>query len=133
MSDITGIAKNWLLAMNEHDVNKMSALCWEDAVGEEIAEAHPNENREQIAASYHELFTAFPDCTAEILNSFAGKDQVLFEVRWKGTNKDSFRGTPATGKLMDIKIAYIFKIVKGKIKRITEYYDGATVARQMGL
>lgn len=133
MSDIVKIARNWLQAMNEHDVNKMSFLCWEDAIGEEIAEPHPAENREQIAKSYRELFSAFPDCTAEILNFFSGKDQVLIEVRWKGTNKGSFRGTPATGKLVDIKIAYIFKIVSGKIKRITEYYDGATVARQMGL
>ncbi len=133
MSDIIRTARSWLQAMNEHDVDKMSSLCWEDAIGEEIAEPHPAENREQIARSYRELFTAFPDCTAEILNIFSGKDQVLAEVRWKGTNKGSFRGTPATGKLVDIKIAYIFKIVKGKIKRITEYYDGATVARQMGL
>jgi len=131
MSDIAKITRNWLQAMNEHDVNKMSSLCWEDAIGEEIAEPHPAENREQIAKSYRELFHAFPDCTAEILNIFSGEGQVLTEVRWKGTNKSSFRGTPATGKLVDIKIAYIFKIVSGKIKRITEYYDGATVAAQM--
>jgi steroid delta-isomerase-like uncharacterized protein len=133
MSDPTKIARKWLQAMNEHDVGKMSSLCWEDAVGEEIAEPHIAENREQIAESYRELFVAFPDCSAEILNSFSGKGQILIEVRWKGTNKNSFRGTPATGKVVDIKIAYIFKIVEGKIKKITEYYDGATVARQMGL
>jgi len=133
MADIVDIAKNWLKAMDEHNVDKMSSLCWEDAVGEEIAEPHPAENREQIAKSYRELFIAFPDCTAEILNIFSSKNHVLAEVRWKGTHKGDFRGTPATGKLVDIKIAYIFKIDKGKIKKITEYYDGATVAKQMGL
>lgn len=133
MSDIVKIAKDWLKAMNEHNVDKMSPLCWEDAIGVEIAETRPAENREQIAESYRELFTAFPDCTAEILNIFSGEDQVLAEVRWKGTHKNDFRGTPATGKLVDINIAYIFKIREGKIKKITEYYDGATVARQMGL
>ena len=133
MADIVEIAKNWLKAMNEHNVDKMSVLCWEDAVGEEIAEPHPAKGRDQIANSYRELFTAFPDCASEILNTFSGKDQVLAEVRWTGTNKGDFRGTPATGKFVDIKIAYIFKIDKGKIKKITEYYDGATVAKQMGL
>ena len=133
MADIVEIAKNWLKAMTEHNIDKMSALCWEDAIGEEIAEAPHVKSREQIADSYRELFSAFPDCACEILNIFSGKDQVLAEVRWTGTNKGDFRGTPATGKFVDIKIAYIFKIDKGKIKKITEYYDGATVAKQMGL
>ncbi len=133
MSDMAEIAKNWLKAMNEHNVDKMSALCWEDAIGEEIAEPNPARGRDQIANSYRELFSAFPDCDSEILNTISGKDQVLTEVRWTGTNKGDFRGTPATGKFVDIKIAYIFKIDKGKIKKITEYYDGATVAKQMGL
>ena len=133
MSELTEIAMSWLNAMTEHDVEKMSALCWEDAVGDEVAEPHPANGREQIAASYRELFSAFPDCKAEILNLFAGGNQVLAEVRWFGTNKGDFRGTPATGRFVDIRIAYIFRIEDGKIRRITEYYDGATVAQQMGL
>ncbi|MGQ9675228.1 MAG: ester cyclase [Chloroflexota bacterium] len=133
MSDLIEIANAWLMAMNEHNVEKMSSLCWEDAVGDEVAEPRPAEGREQIARSYRELFTAFPDCRCEILNAFAGQDQVLTEVRWFGTNKNDFRGTPATGKAVDIRIAYIFKVDGGRIRRITEYYDGATVAQQMGL
>ncbi len=133
MGDIVEIAKKWLKAMNNHNVEEMSALCWEDAVGEEIAEPNPTRGRDQIANNYLELFYAFPDCACEILNIFSGKDQVLAEVRWTGTNKGDFRGTRATGKFVDIKIAYIFKIDKGSIIKITEYYDGATVAKQMGL
>jgi steroid delta-isomerase-like uncharacterized protein len=67
------------------------------------------------------------------LNIFSGEDQVFAEVRWSGTNRADFRGTPATGRFVDIRIAYIFKIEKGKIRRITEFYDGAAVATQMGL
>lgn len=133
MNELVEIAKSWLRAMNEHDVDKMSSLCWEDAVGDEVADPPPADSRDQIASSYRELFTAYPDCAAKILNIFAGENQVLAEVRWTGTNKGDFRGTPATGKFVDIRIAYIFKIDDKKIRRITEYYDGATVARQMGL
>ena len=127
------IAKKWLRAMNKHDVERMSSLCWENAVGDEVASPPPAEGREQIAKNYRELFDAFPDCKAEILNIFSGSDQVLAEVCWTGTNKASFRGSPATRKFVDIRIAYIFKIEKGKIRRITEYYDGAAVATQMGI
>jgi steroid delta-isomerase-like uncharacterized protein len=133
MSEPIEIARKWLNAMNEHDADRMSALCWEDAVGDEVADPPPAQGRDQIANSYRELFAGFPDSKAEIQNIFSGQDQVLAEVRWTGTNKADFRGSPATGKFVDIRIAYIFKIEGGKIRRITEYYDGATVANQMGL
>jgi len=131
----TGIelVKEWLDAMNERNVNRMSSVCSEDAVGDEVADPPPAQGRDRIAKSYKELFEGFPDCNAEILNIFGSQNQVLAEVRWKGTNKGAFRGTPATGKLVDIRIAYVFKIKNKKICKITEYYDGATVTAQMGL
>ncbi len=133
MSQPKETAQKWFDAMNEHDVGEMASLCSEDAVGDEVAEPSPQEGRERIAKSYQELFAGFPDCRSEVLNTFSVQDQALVEVRWFGTNKGEFRGLPATGKFVDIRIAYIFKVQGGKIRRITEYYDGAAVARQMGL
>ncbi len=126
------IAKAWLQGMNEHSVEKMFGLCREDMIGEEVAEPHPNVGRKAVADSYVDLFNGFPDCASEILNELADKDQALVEIRWTGTNTGAFRGDPATDKRVDVKIAYIFKFQDGKISRITEYYDGATVASQMG-
>ncbi|HXX36385.1 MAG TPA: ester cyclase [Thermodesulfobacteriota bacterium] len=133
MDEAIHIARKWLEAMNAQDVERMSSLCGEDAVGEEVASPPPAMGRDQIAKSYRELFEGFPDCKAEILNLFSGQDQVLAEVRWSGTNRADFRGTPATGRFVDIRIAYIFRVEKGRIRKITEYYDGAAVATQMGL
>jgi steroid delta-isomerase-like uncharacterized protein len=133
MEDAIHVARKWLEAMNQHDLDRMDLLVWKDAVGEEVASPPPAVGHEEIAKSYRELFEGFPDCKVEILNIFSGQDQVVAEVRWNGTNLADFRGTPATGKLVDIRIAYIFRVEKGKIRRITEYYDGATVATQMGL
>ncbi len=126
------IARQWLQGMNEHNVEKMFSLCQEDMVGREIAEPHPNIGRQAVADSYVDLFGGFPDCKSEILNEMADKDQALVEIRWTGTNTGAFRGTPATGKFVDVQIAYIFKFRGGNISNITEYYDGATVAAQMG-
>lgn len=133
MSELIDVATSWLRAMNEYDIDKMSSLCWEDAVADEVGASAPAEGRGQIASNYRELFAAYPDCSAEILNIFSCQNQVLAEVRWMGTNKGDFRDTPATGKVVDIRIAYIFKIDNRKIRRITEYYDGATVDKQLGL
>ncbi|MFH1766366.1 MAG: ester cyclase [Gemmatimonadota bacterium] len=133
MSQPMEIAKRWFEAMNRYDLNQMGALCREDAVSDEVAEPTPFEGRDKIVESYRELFAGFPDSRAKILNTFAGQDQVLAEVSWRGTNTGEFRGGAATGKIVDIRIAYIFKIEGGRIRTITEYYDGGAVARQMGL
>ena len=55
--------------------------------------------------------------------------QIYGNQRRSGTNKGAFRGTPATGKFLDIRIVYIFKIDNKKVRGITEYYDGATLDR----
>jgi hypothetical protein len=38
--------------------------------------------------------------------SMIGKSQAVVEVRFKGTNKGAFSGTPATNKPIDLRIAY---------------------------
>lgn len=128
---ILEISRQWIKTMDEHDAGKMFALCTEDLLGEEIAEPHPYVGRNAVADSYVDLFQGFPDCKSEILNEFTGGDQALIEVRWTGTNTGSFRGTPPTDKLVDCRIAYIFRFRGDQICQITEYYDGATVAAQL--
>jgi steroid delta-isomerase-like uncharacterized protein len=129
--DSLELARAWLRGMDEHDVDKMFSLCCEDMIGDEVADPHPNIGRDAVAASYVDLFQGFPDCRSEVLNELSAGDQALVEIRWLGTNTGEFRGTPSTGKPVDVKIAYVFKVRDGRISRITEYYDGATVAAQM--
>ncbi len=127
------LAEQWIAAMNAHDVEHMGALLTEDAVGDEVAESEPRKGRDKIAEGYREVFTGYPDCTAEIVNRVIGTDQAVVEVRFKGTNRGTFRGTPATNKPIDLRIAYIVKARRGKIERVTEYYDLATLLNQQGM
>ena len=127
------LAEEWIIAMNAHDVERMAALLTEDAVGDEVAEPETRIGRDKIADGYREVFAGYPDCTAEIVNRVIGSDQAVVEVRFKGTNKGAFRGTPATNKPIDLRIAYIIKARQSKIERITEYYDLVTLLTQQGM
>jgi steroid delta-isomerase-like uncharacterized protein len=127
------LAEQWIAAMNAHDVEGMAGLLAEDAVGDEVAEAEPRRGRDKIAEGYREVFAGYPDCTAEILNRVIGSDQAVVEVRFKGTNKGAFRGTAATNKPIDLRIAYIIKARRGKIECVTEYYDLVTLLTQQGM
>jgi steroid delta-isomerase-like uncharacterized protein len=127
------LAEQWIAAMNAHDAERMAALLTEDAVGDEVAESEPRRGRDKIADGYREVFAGYPDCVAEIVNRVIGSDQAVIEVRFKGTNKGAFRGTPATNKPIGLRIAYVIKARRGKIERVTEYYDVVTLLTQQGM
>jgi steroid delta-isomerase-like uncharacterized protein len=124
-------ARAWIQAMEEHDAAKMGAMATEDVKVLEVAEGEAHEGRDHLVWAYDDLFGAYPDCSADIINAFAGEDQVLIEVQWRGTETGSFRGEPPSGGKADIRIAYIFGFTGESISAITEYYDAATLVKQL--
>ena len=133
MEENLRIVEKWMDAMNQYDLEEMESFYTEDAVADEVPEPEVFAGKKKITEAYRELFHAFPDCKSTITNYFAGGDHVLFEIIWEGTHKAEFRGTPATDKVVKLRIAYLFKLREGKISRITEYYDAATILQQLDL
>lgn len=119
-------------AMNEHDVEKMGQYCTEDIVADEVAEPETFNGVDAFKHAYTDLFIGYPDCTTEMQESFVDGSNVICHVRWRATNSGVFRGGDPTGKKVDLRIAYFFKFKQGKIERITEYYDVATLLVQQG-
>jgi steroid delta-isomerase-like uncharacterized protein len=119
-------------AMNEHNTEKMGELCAESVVADEVAEAEPFNGVAAFKNAYADLFQGYPDCTAEVNEWFVDNDAVICQVRWQATNSGVFRGAAPTGKEVDLRIAYFFELQEGKIIRITEYYDVATLLVQQG-
>lgn len=126
------VIENFFRAMNEHDVEKMAQDCTEGMVADEVAEPEPFIGVDNFKKSYSELFQGYPDCTADVEEWFVDGDAVICQVRWRATNSGVFRGSEPTGKKVDIRIAYFFRLKDGKIDRITEYYDAATILVQQG-
>ena len=122
----------WIEAMRGLDAAKMGAMATEDVDVLEVAEGVPHKGRGHLVWAYEDLFRAYPDCDCEVVNRFAGEDQVLVEVQWRGTETGSFRGQPPSGGKADIRIAYVFRFRDSAISGITEYYDAATLEKQLG-
>ncbi len=125
------LARSWFAAMNVRDAAAMGALCSPDVSVLEVAEREMRKGRDYLVWAYEDLFTGYPDCTADVLNELASDDQVLVEVQWKGTNTGEFRGEPPSGGSNDLRIAYVLRVSEGAIAAITEYYDMATVVAQL--
>ena len=130
--DLTKIIDEFIGAMNQHDVETMGRLCTEGIVADEVAEPEPFNGVGAFKQAYMDVFQGYPDCMAEILETFVDGDTVICQVRWYATNSGVFRGAEPSNKKVDIRIAYFFKLKDGKIDRITEYYDLASLLIQQG-
>jgi len=124
--------EDFFIAMNEHDVEKMGQFCAADIVADEVAEPETFNGVDAFKQAYTDLFQGYPDCTADVQEPFVDGPNVICHVRWQAINSGVFRGGEPTGKKVDLRIAYFFKFEKGKIDRITEYYDVATLLVQQG-
>jgi len=125
------VARAWIQAMVEHDAAKMGAMATANVKVLEVAEGEVHEGRDYLIWAYEDLFTGYPDCACEIVNAFTGDDQALVEVRWSGTETGEFRGQPPSGGKVDLRIGYVFAFSDGAISAITEYYDAATLEKQL--
>jgi len=125
------LARAWMQAMAGWDPAKMGAMATEDVKVLEVAEGEVHEGRDYLVWAYGDLFSAYPDCSCDIINVFAGEDQVMVEVQWRGTETGAFRGQSPTGGSVDLRIGYIFRFADGMIAAITEYYDAATLEKQL--
>jgi steroid delta-isomerase-like uncharacterized protein len=119
-------------AMNIHDVEKMGQFCAEGIIADEVAEPEPFDGVDAFKQAYTDVFQGYPDCTVEPVEWFVDENTVICQVRWYATNTGVFRGAEPTGKKVDLRIAYFFRLNDGKIDRITEYYDVATLLAQQG-
>jgi len=81
-----------------------------------------------------DTFTAFPDFKIETKSFFTSDDHVCIEAVMSGTHMGNFPGLPpATVKSFSVRGAHICELRGGKAMRVTDYYDGASLMRQLGL
>ena len=130
--ELIKLMEDFFRAMNAHDVEKMAEFCTEGVVADEVAEPEPFIGVDAFKQAYTDVFQGYPNCSAEVEEWFVEGTAVICQVRWRATNSGVFRGVEPTGKKVGLRIAYFFILEDGKINKITEYYDVATLLVQQG-
>lgn len=132
MGELMRVMDNLFRAMNEHDAEKMGANCTDSLVYDVVANPEPIKGVDNFKKFYSELFQGYPDGVIEVTERFADGNTIICQVRWTATNSGVFQGVEPTGKKVELRIAYFFKLKNGRIDQITEYYDLATLLVQQG-
>ena len=77
--------------------------------------------------------SAFPDWRMEITELVAEGNTVVGRFRCSGTNQGEYKGTPPTGKRMEVDEVYFLRAEEGKFVNFWGLEDDLARLRQLGL
>ena len=125
----SSIAESWIAAWNSHDPAKWATHFTSDVYYEDVTFSEINHGVEEGKKFAGEFFLAVPDLKVELANSSIRGEHGSIEWILYGTDKGVYK----TGKPFKVRGVSIITIKNGKISRSVDYYDSATIMKQVGL
>jgi steroid delta-isomerase-like uncharacterized protein len=116
-------------AWNSHNPDYVVASFTEDIVYEDVPAGHISRGSNEVRKWAEGAFAVIENFKFEIVSSFSQNGRGVTEWVWSGTDKGLFK----TGKNFSVRGVSVFEVRKGKISRYKEFYDVATIMRQVGL
>lgn len=91
--------------------------------------------REGFRAFIERVKTAFPDCTAQLVNQISQEAGVVNEIIARGTHTGPlvgpYRDIPATGRVIRYCVCDVWQVNDGKLAKLRSYFDTITMLRQL--
>ena len=123
------VAEKWIAAWNSHDPDKMLPAFTDDVFYEDVAfgeVSHGSTEFRKFAASE---FEGVPDAELKLVRASVHNGHGTIEWTFSGTDKGVFK----TGKKFSVRGVSVIDVRDGKISRSLDFYDVATIMRQVGV
>lgn len=89
------------------------------------------DDRSGLERALQELRAAFPDATFEVEDAISDGDSAVLRMVLRGTHSGSFRGRPATGLPVEVKVFRWLRFQEGRVAEHWALLDTATLLRQL--
>ena len=126
-----------LMAYSDKDWDAMRACITPDFVYEEVANDRKIQGIDNVMPIWKEWAAAIPDSRATIHDAYVSGNTVVIELTWNGTHNGTLNlpsgPVAATGKSISIKSCSVFEITGDKASMQRQYFDMATMFRQLGI
>ena len=123
------IAEKWIAAWNSHSPDKMIPLFTADVFYEDVAFAEVSHGAGEFRKFAASEFEGVPDLELKLLRASIRDGHGTIEWIFTGTDKGVFN----TGKKFSVRGVSVIDLRDGKISRNLDFYDAATIMRQIGL
>jgi steroid delta-isomerase-like uncharacterized protein len=125
--------KAWATHWTAHDMDRLLPLFTEDLVYEDVTMGAVSRSAAELRVFGEGFFSALPDVTFELTSACADGIRGAAEWIMRGTHKGDFPGVPATGRRVEVRGASAFDFRGDKISRCSDYWDMATLLKQLGV
>jgi steroid delta-isomerase-like uncharacterized protein len=136
-ADIERMLDEWATAWSSsvnNDPERVLALFADDSVYEDVTSGVVVRGKEDLRHYLVGAFATIPDFTFGVLRRFAAGPWAAIEWTMSGTSTVDWAGMPATGRrFASVRGTRILELEAGKIRRQSDYWDAATVMKQVGL
>jgi steroid delta-isomerase-like uncharacterized protein len=127
------VLEDWGRYWSAHDMERLLPLFTDDVVYEDVTLGAVNHGKDELRAFGEGFFAGFPDVTFEVTTRFATVALGGLEWVMRGTHRGDLPGMPATGRSVEVRGASICEVAGGRIRRCSDYWDMATLLKQLGL
>jgi steroid delta-isomerase-like uncharacterized protein len=119
------------------DPDRGATVIAEDCHFEDIARSELLPGPEAYKRDYYRWREAFPDGECKVVNVIVQGNWAVVEFVNRGTHTgplQSSLGTfEPTGRKVEVRYCSVMRVDDGKVVEGRDYYDSATIARQLGL
>ncbi len=115
-------------AWNAHDPEKLASLFTDDVVYEDVTFGQIAHGREELKKMAAGFFAAIPDMHLEIVSFSQHGNEGSVEWVFSGTDVGLYK----TGKKFSVHGASRYQLRDGKFSANKDFYDAATIMRQVG-
>jgi steroid delta-isomerase-like uncharacterized protein len=128
---------DWALAWSSNDSSndpeRVLSLFVDDCFFEDVTFGLVARGKEELRSFVKRAFAAIPDFKYELRNRIAVGRWAVIEWAMSGTQKGDLPGIPATGKRFSlVRGSTILELEAGRIRRESDYWDAATLMKQVG-
>jgi steroid delta-isomerase-like uncharacterized protein len=127
------LARQLVDAWNSLDPERVVALLTADHVYEDVTFGTVNHGPAETRPFFAAAYAAFPDIHFEATHVVADREGGAIEWIMTGTHQGDLPGLPRTGKAFRVRGVTIFETAGDKIRSVHDYWDSATLLRQLGL
>ncbi len=115
-------------AWNVHDADKVVTFYTDDVVYEDVTYGIVAHGSSELHKLVTDFLASVPDLKLEVASCSADKTRGSVEWTFSGTDKGLYK----TGKKFSVRGASRFELRNGKFSSNRDFYDSATVMRQVG-
>jgi len=137
MDDVEKIVRQFHESWDLRDPDRGAAVIAEDCHFEDVARGELLPGPDAYKRDYERWRAAFPDGEVKVTNVIVQGDWAVVEFVNRGTQTGELHSSlgtfPPSGRRMEVRYCSVMRVEDGKVIEGRDYYDSASIARQLGL